>query len=161
MKNQFAALIVLAIAWASMVDASAAPAKGQRTVVRTQSMVLTPMALPTGVIPGTLGGTLFGYPQQTSVSGSLERQLENGQLAKLRYYQGKLFYENSELNGSLPLLDQISWLRWKEMDFKPQVAGPMSVLSTRQGTAVQTLVRQTKFPAGVPMKSAGANITEY
>ncbi len=161
METLYMALLTVAMAAGTTIDASATPAKGARTVVRTHSMVLTPVTVPTGVIPGTLGGTLFGYPHQTTISGALERQIDNGQVDKLRLYQGRLFYGNSELNGSLPLLDQISWMRWQDMDYKPQVVGPMSVMSTRQGTKIRTLTRQTKFSGGVPVKVIGASVSEY
>lgn len=63
--------------------------------------------------------------------------------------------------GSLPLLDQVSWMRWQAIDYKPQVVGPMSVISARKGPTVRTLTRQTKFSGGVPVKVIGASVSEY
>lgn len=154
---------LVAVAASAETGKARARANGEQPLVtRTQSMVLTRMpSLPRGVIPGTLGSTLFGYKQQDTVAGSLERQFQANQLGQLRSYNGKMYYGSQELNGSLPLLDQVNWVRWSQMNYVPQVMGPMSVVNRNTAATPQVYSSRTLVLEGVPLSTHGTNVAEF
>lgn len=151
--------VLVAIGVASAALSSTAQAE-TRTVQRTQSAVIT-RVVPVGVIPGTIGSALFGYEPSNTVEGSLARQYAAGQLNQLSTSNGKMFYGQSELNGTLPLLDQVSWIRWKQLSYQREIVGPMSVRTLYGAASPLTAANQTSLYNNVPMHSDGLMLVEY